>query len=57
MKISPRDFIFRVRELEQMEIEVFTHPDNWREVFDEWLGLQKDFFCESWPARGKIASG
>ncbi len=43
-EISPRDFIFRVRELEQMEIEVFCHPDNWREVFDKWLGYQKDFF-------------
>ncbi len=43
-EISPRDFIFRVRELEQMEIEVFCHPDNWREVFDAWLKLQQDFF-------------
>jgi len=43
-EISPRDFIFRVRELEQMEIEVFCHPDNWKEVFDLWLGRQKDFF-------------
>jgi glycyl-tRNA synthetase len=43
-EISPRDFIFRVRELEQMEIEVFCHPDNWREVFDAWLGRQQDFF-------------
>lgn len=42
-EISPRDFIFRVRELEQMEIEYFVHPDGWREIFDEWLGLQKDF--------------
>ncbi len=43
-EISPRDFIFRVREFEQMEIEVFAHPDNWREVFDEWLELQKQFY-------------
>ena len=43
-EISARDFIFRVRELEQMEIEVFCHPDNWKEVFDEWLQLQKDFY-------------
>lgn len=43
-EISPRDFIFRVRELEQMEIEVFCHPDNWREVFDAWLKLQHDYF-------------
>jgi len=25
-EISPRDFLFRVREFEQMEIEFFTHP-------------------------------
>jgi glycyl-tRNA synthetase len=42
-EISPRDFIFRVRELEQMEIEYFVHPDGWREIFDEWLELQKQF--------------
>lgn len=45
-EISPRDFIFRVRELEQMEIEYFVHPDGWREIFDKWLGLQKDFLLE-----------
>jgi glycyl-tRNA synthetase len=26
-EISPRDFLFRVREFEQMEIEFFTHPE------------------------------
>ena len=26
-EISPRDFLFRAREFEQMEIEFFTHPD------------------------------
>lgn len=43
-EISPRDFIFRVRELEQMELEVFAHPDNWKQVFDEWLDLQTQFY-------------
>lgn len=43
-EISPRDFIFRVRELEQMEIEVFCHPDKWKDTFDTWLGLQQEFF-------------
>lgn len=43
-EISPRDFIFRVRELEQMEIEVFCRPDEWKEVFDKWLAMQHDFF-------------
>ena len=43
-EISPRDFIFRVRELEQMEIELFIHPDNWKEQFEKWLALQQEFF-------------
>ena len=43
-EISPRDFIFRVRELEQMEIELFVHPDTWKEQFDTWLQLQQDFY-------------
>lgn len=42
-EIAPRDFVFRVRELEQMEIEVFISPDNWRETFDTWLDMQKQF--------------
>ncbi len=42
-EISPRDFIFRVREFEQMEIEYFVHPDNWKEQFDYWLEQQKQF--------------
>lgn len=53
-EISPRDFIFRVRELEQMEIEVFCHPGQWREVFDKWLGYQKDFFLNLGLPEGKI---
>ncbi len=36
-EISPRDFLFRSREFEQMEIEYFVHPDNWQEAFDLWV--------------------
>jgi glycyl-tRNA synthetase len=36
-EISPRDFIFRTREFEQMEIEYFVHPDKWQESFDALL--------------------
>jgi glycyl-tRNA synthetase len=36
-EISPRDFIFRSREFEQMEIEYFVNPDNWEESFDSLL--------------------
>ncbi len=35
-EITPRNFIFRLRELEQMEIEYFIHPDNWKAQFSYW---------------------
>jgi glycyl-tRNA synthetase len=35
-EISPRDFIFRSREFEQMEIEYFVHPDAWEAEFEKW---------------------
>jgi glycyl-tRNA synthetase len=38
-EISPRDFVFRSREFEQMEIEYFVHPDNWEEAFEMWRKL------------------
>lgn len=51
-EISPRDFVFRSREFEQMEIEYFVHPDQWEAAFEMWrlqvhewfkaLGLQEE---------------
>lgn len=51
-EISPRDFVFRSREFEQMEIEYFVDPTDWEELFEEWrvkihewfnaLGLPKE---------------
>jgi len=35
-EITPRDFIFRVREIEQMEIEYFIHPEKWEDYFVYW---------------------
>ena len=35
-EIAPRDFIFRSREFEQMEIEYFVRPNEWEEAFEEW---------------------
>jgi len=45
-EIAPRDFIFRVREMEQMEIEYFVHPDGWKAAFEMWR-LQVHAFNES----------
>jgi glycyl-tRNA synthetase len=42
-EISPRDFVFRSREFEQMEIEYFVHPDNWEEAFEKWRTDIHDF--------------
>ena len=51
-EIAPRDFIFRLRELSQMEVEYFVKPSDWEAAFEEWrktmhsfaeaIGLSKD---------------
>lgn len=51
-EITPRDFIFRLRELEQMEIEYFIHPDMWKEQFEYWINQQQDFFASLGIADG-----
>ena len=33
-EITPRDFVFRVREFEQMEIEYFVKPEDWQTYFE-----------------------
>lgn len=35
-EITPRDFIFRVREFEQMEIEYFIRENDWEKQFEYW---------------------
>lgn len=35
-EIAPRDFLFRVREFEQMEIEYFIKEEDWERIFEEW---------------------
>lgn len=47
-EISPRDFIFRDREMEMMEIEYFFNPKTpsaggWQKLFDYWLVQQREF--------------
>lgn len=40
-EVNPRNFIFRVREFEQMEMEFFCHPDEARMWFDFWVEQRK----------------
>ena len=43
-EITPRDFIFRVRELEIMEFEYFINPADWEETFARLRELYLDWF-------------
>ncbi|HKX73292.1 MAG TPA: glycine--tRNA ligase [Candidatus Saccharimonadales bacterium] len=45
-EISPRDFIFRVRELEQMEMQYFIHPDAQNEQYERWREFAHSFLTE-----------
>ena len=45
-EIAPRDFVFRSREFEQMEIEYFVDPSKWQEAFDELLAATHAFLEE-----------
>jgi glycyl-tRNA synthetase len=40
-EVNPRNFIFRVREFEQMEMEFFCHPDEAPAWFDFWVEQRK----------------
>lgn len=35
-EIAPREFVFRVRELEIMELEYFLREEDWEEMFEYW---------------------
>lgn len=35
-EIAPREWLFRVRELEQMEVEYFVRESEWKEQFEAW---------------------
>lgn len=45
-EISPRDFLFRAREFEQMEIEYFVHEKQWKEEFEKWIANIETFLKE-----------
>lgn len=45
-EISPRDFVFRSREFEQMEIEYFVDPANWEAEFGQWVKLVHEW-CDA----------
>ena len=42
-EIAPRDFIFRSREFEQMEIEYFVKPTEWKQTFESFVSEIHEF--------------
>ncbi len=53
-EVNPRNFIFRSREFEQMEIEYFCHPDDGMRLTDEWLEARLTFYAEIGIPREKL---
>lgn len=43
-EITPKQFVFRVREFEQMEMEFFCKEENAKKYFDLWLERQNSFY-------------
>lgn len=53
-EINPRNYTFRSREFEQMEIEYFCHPDDGLRLTDEWLETRLAFYDEIGIPRTKL---
>jgi len=45
-EITPKQFLFRMREFEQMELEWFCKPDQADGFFDSWIQARKEFYTK-----------
>jgi glycyl-tRNA synthetase len=45
-EITPRRFIFRTREFEQMEVEYFVHPEQAEKAFEEWVQARHSWYLD-----------
>lgn len=53
-EITPRNFIFRVRELEQMELEFFVKPGTDEEWHKQWIETRLDWWEKQGVHRNRI---
>ena len=51
-EITPRNFTFRSREFEQMEIEFFCHPDTSRQWYEFWRDRRMAWYTGLGASRG-----
>ena len=43
-EITPGNFVFRMREFEQMEMQYFVHADQTKDIFERWKQLRFDWY-------------
>lgn len=53
-EINPRNYTFRSREFEQMEVEYFCRPEDGLRLTDEWLEARLQFYEEVGVPREKL---
>jgi len=53
-EIAPRDFLFRAREFEQMEIEYFVRPEDWKKFFEYWRKQMLEWLTDIGLVPGQI---
>src|SRR2546423_789709 len=53
-EINPRNFTFRSREFEQMELEFFCKPEQGRELLEYWLQERLRFYEDIGLSREKL---
>ena len=55
-EITPRNFTFRSREFEQMEIEFFCHPGSSPQWYQYWRDRRYQWYLSSGPGRRPAAA-
>lgn len=53
-EIVARQFIFRTREFEQMEMQYFLHPDDMKKSYDEWKETRWQWYLDYGIPKEKI---
>jgi len=45
-EITARQFIFRTREFEQMEMQYFVKPDDFKKYYEDWKNIRFNFYLD-----------
>lgn len=53
-EITPKQFLFRMREFEQMELEFFCHPNESDKFFEIWVERRRKFYDQLGLAAEKL---